>query len=490
MAKHLFIDDRFVAETSGLTRRFHQARKCERNPVIRADRPWEKDATFIDSAMVVYDEAAGRFRAWYQGGACYGPDDGSNMCYATSTDGIDWHKPSLGLVEFEGSADNNIVLAATCMMHDPAPIIDPADPDPRRRYKAVWWGGRSDAAQQGGWLLGHCVGFSADGIRWQEHPDNPVWMGDAEVAVPFGLERAGGRLVMYSSADGYGMRVTARSESDDFVRWDLPPAPVFVPDDDDPPGTEAAGLAATDYDGTHLGMLWVARNLPEPGREEWRRIVERNRRQGFFGPPIEMNNVRCREMHTELVASRDGVRWDRIHREPLIPLGPEGSWDETLLLAARPLVHGDEIYLYYTGYGRATPTPGATRPERIRPWNIETGLATLRLDGFASLSAEGAGVLVTEPFTADGAAVAVNADARGSLRVEVLDEDGRPVPGLARDEAKPIAGDHLRARAAWSSGSDLDSVRGRTIRLKVYVEQGDLYSLSIGPRQERALDSR
>ncbi len=279
------------------------------------------------------------------------------MCYATSADGIDWHKPSLGVVDFEGSADNNIVLAATCMMHDPAPIIDPADPDPRRRYKAVWWGGRRDAAQEGGWLLGHCVGFSADGIRWQEHPANPVWVGDAEVAVPFGLERTVGRLVMYSSADGYGMRVTARSESDDFLRWELPPAPVFVPDDDDPPGTEAAGLAATDYEGTHIGMLWVARNLPEPGREEWRRIVERNRRQGFFGPPIEMNNVRCREMHTELVASRDGVRWDRIHREPLIPPGPEGSWDETLLLAARPLVHGDQIYLYYTGSGRGTSRP-------------------------------------------------------------------------------------------------------------------------------------
>ena len=150
MAKHLFIDDRFVAEASGLTRRFHQARKCDRNPIIRADRPWEKDAAFIDSAMVVYDETAGRFLAWYQGGACYGPDDGSNMCYATSADGIDWHKPSLGVVEFEGSTDNNIVLAATCMMHDPAPIIDPADPDPRRRYKAVWWGGRRDASQEDG----------------------------------------------------------------------------------------------------------------------------------------------------------------------------------------------------------------------------------------------------------------------------------------------------------------------------------------------------
>ena len=481
MAKHLFIDDRFVEETQGLNRRFHQARKCDRNPVIRADQPWEKDAAFIDSAMVVYDEAAARFRAWYQGGACYGPDDGSNMCYATSRDGIEWAKPSLGLVAFEGSTDNNIVLAANCMMHDPAPIIDPADPDPLRRYKAVWWGGRRDASQEDGWQLGHCVGFSPDGIRWQEHPDNPVWVGDAEVAVPLGLQRTSGPLVMYSSADGYGMRVTARSQSDDFVRWDLPPDLIFEPDDEDPPGSEAAGLAATDYEGTHLGMLWIARNLPEPDREEWRRIIDRNKRQGFFGPPIEMNNVRCREMHTELVASRDGIRWNRVHREPVIPLGPAGSWDETLLLAARPFAHEDEIYLYYTGYGRATPTPGSTTAEEIRPWNIETGLATLRLDGFASLAAEGSpGVLVTKPFTFDGSVILVNADVgQGSLLVEVVDDQGRPIPGLARQEARPIPGDHLRARAAWTSGVDLAGMRGRIVRLKVYVESGDLYALSI-----------
>jgi len=32
------------------------------------------------------------------------------FCYARSKDGIKWEKPSLGLAEFEGSRDNNIVL--------------------------------------------------------------------------------------------------------------------------------------------------------------------------------------------------------------------------------------------------------------------------------------------------------------------------------------------------------------------------------------------
>jgi len=116
--KILFIDDSFVHHVSNLTSTFTEPKKCTNNPVIRADQPWEKDAAFVDSGLVLYDEKEKLFKAWYQGGACYGPDDNSNMCYATSQDGVVWTKPSLGLVDFEGSKDNNIVLMAECMMHD------------------------------------------------------------------------------------------------------------------------------------------------------------------------------------------------------------------------------------------------------------------------------------------------------------------------------------------------------------------------------------
>ena len=163
--KLLFLDDRHVSEMHGLSRQFGEPQVCPENPVIRADTAWEKDAAFVDSGLVVFDENDGLFKAWYQGGACYGPDDGSNMCYATSADGVHWDKPALGMVEFEGSTANNMVLRAQCMMHDPGVIIDHAEPDPQRRYKVVWWGGRADATREDGWLLGHCVGFSADGIH-------------------------------------------------------------------------------------------------------------------------------------------------------------------------------------------------------------------------------------------------------------------------------------------------------------------------------------
>lgn len=123
LSRILFLDDHMIDEKKDLTRTFHEAVKCADSPVITADRPWERDTAFVDSGLVIYDEVEELFKAWYQGGACYGPDDGSCMCYAMSTNGFDWDKPSLGVIEFEGSRDNNIVHTATCMMHDPAPCV-------------------------------------------------------------------------------------------------------------------------------------------------------------------------------------------------------------------------------------------------------------------------------------------------------------------------------------------------------------------------------
>ena len=134
------------------------------------------------------------------------------------------------------------------MMHDPAPIKDDADSNPERRFKAIWWGGKKCDEAVSGWQLGHCIGFSPDGIHWKEHPDNPIWKGDAEVAIPFDIVRKEGKHVMYNSQDGHGMRVVARTESDDFINWDLPSQLVFKSDDEDPPGTEMGGLCAISYD--------------------------------------------------------------------------------------------------------------------------------------------------------------------------------------------------------------------------------------------------
>ena len=482
LRKELFIDDRFIDEMSDLERCFHQANKYQENPVICADQPWEKDAAFVDAGLVLYDETDNLFKAWYQGGACYGPDDGSNMCYATSTNGVKWDKPALGVTEYEGSTNNNIVLQARGMMHDPAPILDWMDPDPQRRFKAIWWGAREDSSQKSGWMEGHCVGFSPDGIRWHEHPDNPVWPGEAEVAIPFGVEHAAGRLVTYCSADGYGCRVVARTQSDDFVNWDRPPELTFQSDPDDPPGTEYGGLCGINYEGTFIGMLWVIHNQPEISRDTWKSIIDRNLQQGFFGPPITMNATGPRVMTTELVTSLDGVNWKRLHRVPFIPYGPARSWDECLILAGRPIVVNDQIYIYYTGQGRTKKFLDlGYDTESVREWNIDTGLATLRLDGFASLQAGSTpGILVTKSLLFEGSQCTLNIySPSGSVKVEVLDETGNPLEGFTVDQSEPVTGDQLRAQLTWRTKSNMQELTGFRIKLKLYLEEAQLYSISI-----------
>ncbi len=62
---------------------------------------------------------------------------------------------------------------------------------------------------------------------------------------------------------------------------------------------------------------------------------------------------------------------------------------------------------------------------------IGVGLATLRLDGFASLRAETAGTVATKPFTFSGQRLETNADAvGGSIRLEILDCGGEPLEGF------------------------------------------------------------
>jgi len=56
-------------------------------PVLRAERPWEKVA--VMSPHVIFDQASDSYRLWYSGGDQYEPDA---IGYATSPDGITWTK--------------------------------------------------------------------------------------------------------------------------------------------------------------------------------------------------------------------------------------------------------------------------------------------------------------------------------------------------------------------------------------------------------------
>src|SRR4029453_15608826 len=125
-------DDYLVAKAENLELRLGQVEKHPANPILHADRPWESGG--LSYLCAYYDEEEKVYKLWYESRQ----QDQGTLCYATSNDGIHWTKPSLGLVEFAGSTDNNLVFPAPTgkRRHKVFWVVkDYAEADPRKRYK-------------------------------------------------------------------------------------------------------------------------------------------------------------------------------------------------------------------------------------------------------------------------------------------------------------------------------------------------------------------
>ena len=104
---------------------------------------------------------------------------------------------------------------------------------------------------------------------------------------------------------------------------------------------------------------------------------------------------------------------------------------------------------------------------------------TLRLDGFSSLNAPYAGgEMTTKPFTFAGDELEINyaTSAGGSIRVELQDEEGVPIPGYAAADCNELIGDEIERVVAWQGRSAVGSLAGDTVRLRYVMKDADVYS--------------
>jgi hypothetical protein len=182
-----------------------------------------------------------------------------------------------------------------------------------------------------------------------------------------------------------------------------------------------------------------------------------------------------------LLFSRDGDNWERPDTgRPLIDVGEVGDWDRftIMLTGAPPIPVGDKLYIYYRGLAvRHKPYEG--RDSGTGGGGL--GLATLRLDGFASLNAnyEG-GKVTTALFVTSGKKLLVNVKSDvGQLQAEVLDDQNFPVPGFTRDDCEPVHIDSCNAPVTWKENPSLGKMHGRPIRLRFYLQNVRFYSYRI-----------
>ncbi|TVR54457.1 MAG: hypothetical protein EA426_16950, partial [Spirochaetaceae bacterium] len=162
--RELFVDEYLIAKRTGCELRLHSPQP--QNVAIAHTEPWEGNTclfhtVFRDGDIVRmyyrgshYDEAKREVKPTHE-----------VTCYAESRDGITWEKPNLGLCEWNGSKNNNIVLAGGRHSHAFVPFRD-ENPDckPTERYKAF-----ARLGSEG--LLYYA---SADAINWTLKQDTPV----------------------------------------------------------------------------------------------------------------------------------------------------------------------------------------------------------------------------------------------------------------------------------------------------------------------------
>jgi hypothetical protein len=187
--------------------------------------------------------------------------------------------------------------------------------------------------------------------------------------------------------------------------------------------------------------------------------------------------------------SRDGFHWDRSSRDAFIPVSErEGDWNWANVQSAGGccLVVGDRLYFYVSG---RTGIPGTDLPGEC-----STGLATLRRDGFASVSDEWpAGVpheiksdrnsLITRPMRFTGSDLFVNAEIAGELRIEILDPSGKPIAPFAAAQCEPVRGDSTRHRVRWGNAASLDQLKGQPVRFRFVLSRSRLYSFWLSPSE-------
>jgi hypothetical protein len=433
----LFADDYLIESISdGVARHVHQPEP--KDVVFTADASWEGNTSGYYTVFQDEDRIRMIYRGW-----AHQPEKPVRAlhreftCYAESKDGLTFVRPTLGLVEWEGSKENNIILDDKAT-HNFAAFKD-GNPDcpPEARYKGI--GGEK---REGGLF----VYQSADGIHWKKMKEEAAITDGAFDSQNLAfwdpharLYRAYYRIFSGGGTDGgewkpKGVRAIRTSTSKDYVNWE--------------PGTDLTYPEGTPHQHLYTNAVQPYFRAPHL----------------LIGFPTRFLPDEEERVEPIFMSSRDGVHFTR-RNEPVIPesapadrAGNRSNY-MTWGMVELPSEPGKiSVYATEAYYG--------TVPGRVRRF-------VYRVDGFVSLRAgKDGGVVLTKPLRFKGKEMILNyaTGEGGSVEVERLDADGKTVA-----TSRPLTGDGVATRVEWRSGVPFQENGEGSFRFE--LKDADLFSL-------------
>ena len=483
--KFLVIDNQDLLEINNLKRKVNQATKHP-EPVLKLDAPWDTDYDVFDFASVAYDETDGLFKMWYQiytlpnqSQYTYSNRTTSKMAYCFSTDGINWEKPILNMVEVNGSTENNFVTPKFGAF-TPFIIIDPSDP-PERRFKMLFHIG-SGAYGHGGetdWAQFHyplCLAYSPDGIHFDRPMHvNPVLRGISDGPHTLYYDQDRRKYVLFSRRVPNLPRDISQYESYDLVNWQDKGRVLVAGDEFDPKYmSNLHAFSPVRYEQFHLAVLNTMYTLPE---SEGYSVFQK--------PPADYPNQMLGTMDLQLAYSRNGQSWSRPNdRSPVMELGPAGSPDGGFIYPINnPIVRDGDTWIYYSSRcHRHNDWDRRLSKNKVIPRNEGFGmLAKMPEDHWVSLDAGADGGSFTARPWGPPHEIFVNADAKaGSIEAELVTPYGKVVPGYSRADCIAAAANGKNQQIKWKNGKNAwlsiakDHLGG--LLVKFYLKNAKLYS--------------
>ncbi|MDA0835514.1 MAG: hypothetical protein O2955_20595 [Planctomycetota bacterium] len=468
--KRLTWDDSLFESSNGIRFEMHEPHRTGEKNLI-ADKPYESWQMGGMSSLL-HEE--GKFRLWY--GVSHGIRNGEEyaVAYAESDDGITWTKPSLGLIEYNGSTDNNLVVAYSSVIGQV--FRDPhAEADEKYKMLVAIYATKEDSKSRYLTMLS-----SPDGIRWTEPEKNIVPEGDFALDTQSQAywDRDRESYVLFTRMGPW--RQVGRSESTNPFSF---PAPVNVMAPAKPEQADFYQAGVTKYEEAADAYFALVPVFFHPGDASGN-PVDGNPpfTVNYAGNPITVVAPDTLDIH--LFTSNDSVKWERRgDHYPFIGLGPDGEFDSrSLYPGVGYAVVGNEIWLYYSAYD-------CTHIESLdgkTPFEKYLGVitrATLRLDGFVSATAGHDGAeIVTKPlvFTGDHLELNVDCSAGGQLNVELQTVDGKPIEGYTLEESDRVYHNNIKKTVTWKGNADLSNLRGQQVRMKLVMKDCRLYAFRFG----------
>ncbi len=447
-------------------------------PLFQAENPWEQQANGAGgTTLTTVIKDGGMYRGWEAPFTTSGnPPGQQNFLYYESSDGLNWKRPKLGIVDFSGSKNNNIV---NILGTDGGSVfIDPSAPA-SERYKLIAEGAfsadvsdaffrrRPDAwdpkrpHKAGEATTGVKGAVSTDGLHWKMFLE-PMVVEVTDTQLTAYYDEQLRKYVAYTRTWAAGPR-SPRANLHGKRTWSL--------------GRRSIGRSET----SDFREFPLHHTILEPGpRLLPSQVLYTNGKTTIPGAPDHhllfpsVWDMAIDRTSIHLATSHDGRLWHFLDGSPVFETGPFGAFDGGVIFAHPNLVElaDGRFVLPYTGYNVPHKYPR-------KLWKFAPGYAVWEKGRVVALEAPERGDFATVAVMPPGRRLRINAltDRAGSIRVEVADVYGKPLPQRSFQLATPAFGDLHWTPLTWNGQEDLGHEDGSAIMLRFRLDHAKIFGL-------------